>query len=163
MATWVIKTAADYERAHRAIQEKLNRATKGAEGASLKALTDVSVDCLSRAVERAPVEFGDLRGSGYVSINGAKIAAGQQDGNVVVSEKPETDTAAAGYISDMKKNVAEVGFTAPYAFTQHEHVEFNHPLGGQAKYLESVVVENESRWAKHLAESAKDGFEGGVK
>ncbi|MGE5494613.1 MAG: hypothetical protein ACM3S4_04860 [Burkholderiales bacterium] len=154
MAKWVVKTPADYERARRAIQDKIDKATKGAEGATLKALTDVAVDLLSRAAERAPVETGDLRGSGYININGEDIAySAVGSGGIIMAGTPAP--------SESKKNVAEVGFTAPYAFTQHEHVEFNHPIGGQAKYLESVVVERKEMWAKQLADSARDGFKGG--
>jgi hypothetical protein len=154
MATRVIKTAADYAAAARAIQDKLDKVTEGIKGATAQAVTDVAVDCISRAVERAPVEFGDLRGSGYASVNGTTVATGNDDGTVSVAGTP--DATADG------SAVAEIGFAAPYAFVQHEHVEFNHPLGGEAKYLESVVVENSGRWKKHLADSVRKGLRGDV-
>ncbi len=64
------------------------------------------------ASKRAPVDTGDLRGSGDVQIEG---------------------------------EVGTVSFNTPYAAAQHEHVEYNHPLGGQAKYLESVLVEDKDK------------------
>jgi len=39
-----------------------------------------------------------------------------------------------------------VGFTQPYATIQHEHLEFNHPKGGEAKYLHKPLQENEDRY-----------------
>lgn len=32
-----------------------------------------------------------------------------------------------------------VRFTAPHAFLQHERLDYQHPHGGQAKYLEAAV------------------------
>jgi hypothetical protein len=36
---------------------------------------------------------------------------------------------------------AEVAFTAVYAAAQHENIDWNHPQGGQAKYLQAAFVE----------------------
>ena len=151
MAKWTIKTAADYARAHKAIQAKLDKVTEDLKAVPAKALTDIAVDCLSRAVERAPVELGDLRGSGYADINGAAFASGDKSGSV----KTLGFTPPPAEVT-----TAEIGFFAPYALVQHEHVEFNHPLGGQAKYLESVVVERSAAWRDYLIKAAKDAVGG---
>jgi hypothetical protein len=58
---------------------------------------------------------------------------------------------------------AEVGFTAPYAFNQHEHLEYNHPEGGQAKYLQSVVEERRERWVADMREAAIEAFRRSLK
>lgn len=64
---------------------------------------------LGQGTQEAPIELGTLRGSGYA----------------------ETELhEAAGEV------VGQVGFPLVYAAVQHEHLEFNHPLGGKAKYLE---------------------------
>ncbi len=152
MATWAIKTPEDYAAAHKAIQDRLNRIAEGGKGAMTTATTDVVLDALGRSVERAPVREGPLRGSGYAEVNGITVATGNEDGSITVRG------AAAPPEGDVIK--AEIGFTEKYAFVQHEHVEFKHPMGGQAKYLESVVVENEQRYLNHLAESAKKGLRG---
>jgi len=154
MAKWVIKTPADYERAYRAIQAKITKVVRSVPEATARALLDVAIDWISRAVERAPVEFGDLRGSAYVTINGELVAHGNDDGTVTVLN---TQSVPAGNAITI-----EIGFTAPYAFVQHEHVEFEHPLGGEAKYLESVLIEREPAWIEHLKKSAGDAFGGGV-
>lgn len=149
MSTWVIKTAADYERAYKAIQDKINKVTEGIPAATLKALIDIAINWLGRAVERAPVETGDLRGSGYILVNGILVAHGNEDGSIAVLSDL---TVPARDI-----NLIEIGFTSPYAFVQHEHVEFNHPRGGQAKFLESVIVEGSAQARIYLIESAGGG------
>lgn len=42
---------------------------------------------------------------------------------------------------DVPFDVAKVAFDAVYAAVQHEHVEYEHPQGGQAKYLERAFKE----------------------
>lgn len=48
-----------------------------------------------------------------------------------------------------------VAFTVPYAAAQHEHVEYHHPKGGQAKYLEGPLKENASRYTEVLAATVR--------
>lgn len=43
-----------------------------------------------------------------------------------------------------------VGFTSPYALKQHEELAYNHPRGGQAKYLEQPYQENVDRYIKDI-------------
>lgn len=116
MGKWEIKTPADYAAAMRAIQVKLTSITDGLERTTVQAVADVALDCLGRSVERAPVETGDLRGSGYASVNNVEIAKGTEEGGINASGSPGQ---AQGNIID-----AEIGFTAPYAAVQHEHTEF---------------------------------------
>lgn len=146
MAKRVIKSPADYQAAHAAMRKKFDKLSKAAINASATAVADVALDCLSRSVQRAPVEHGDLRGSGFVEINGAPIASGTEEGGI----------SGGAYQPDGSPEVvAKIGFTAPYAMVQHEHVEYDHPEGGQAKYLDSVVNERSDRWRKHLKDSVK--------
>lgn len=44
----------------------------------------------------------------------------------------------------------EVGFTEPYATRQHEEVWFNHPKGGQAKYLETPYKKYIGNYIAHI-------------
>lgn len=52
-----------------------------------------------------------------------------------------------------------VGFTEVYATRQHEHVEYVHPKGGQAKYLSGPLEQSEGLYVamieKKIAEVAK--------
>lgn len=46
-----------------------------------------------------------------------------------------------------------VEFTAPHAWLQHEKTEYEHPNGGQAKYLESAAFESDL--AKPIADHVR--------
>jgi hypothetical protein len=89
-----------------------------------EALKEVAFDLLGKAVQLAPVDTGDLRGSGAVDI-------------------------------DENSNTATVSFNTPYAVRQHEELEYRHPQGGQAKYLEQPFKENADKYIKHLAASVR--------
>lgn len=56
--------------------------------------------------------------------------------------------------------VGSVSFNTPYAATQHEHTEFDHPHGGQAKFLESVLVEEKDKILDMIAGGGKNSLEG---
>src|SRR5215208_330556 len=70
-----------------------------------------------------PFDQGDLRESGYV---GEPVEHG-------------------GVVS------VEIGYSAPYAVEQHENLDFNHPGGKSAKYLEIPFNNAEQGMAERLA------------
>jgi hypothetical protein len=72
------------------------------------ALEEIGEDLLGRAQRDAPIEEGTLRASGDV-----RVVTGRGAG------------------------VAVVSFNTPYAAKQHEELEYEHPRGGRAKYLEA--------------------------
>ena len=45
------------------------------------------------------------------------------------------------------------GPAAPYALIQHENMEFEHPNGGQAKYLEQPFLEYTKNWPASFVET----------
>jgi hypothetical protein len=66
-----------------------------------------------QAVRDAPVDTGDLRGSGHVE--------------------------EAKEFGPDGKATARIVFNKPYAAVQHEDQTFKHPRGGKAKYLEAPL------------------------
>lgn len=98
--------------------------------ASRQALQEVTLDLLGKAISRAPIETGDLRGSGASEV----ISEGEQD-------------------------IGAVGFGTPYAVVQHESLDFDHPNGGEAKYLERPYLENRERYKERLGEALGAEFE----
>lgn len=54
---------------------------------------------------------------------------------------------------------AVVGFTEPYATRQHEEMEWEHPKGGQAKYLETPYKENLPEYVKGMGETVRKAVE----
>jgi hypothetical protein len=80
---------------------------------------------MAEAKQRTPVDTGALRASGVVSLpefSGRQISVSLNFG----------------------------GPAAPYALVVHEDLEAHHPVG-QAKYLESVIVESAPFMAARLA------------
>lgn len=113
-------------------QRELKRIAKAAPGALARGLYQMGVEVQAEAVRRAPVETGILRTSGYVA------PPEQEDGEPSV----------------------EVGFGTVYAAVQHEGVDFEHPRGGEAKYLENAVKAKAS--LERLATFTRSNFEKGL-
>lgn len=117
------------EDAMRALNERLAQIKDlAAEG-----VRDTGLAVLSQAVRDAPVATGELRRSGHMEwAGGGEIASGQADGSVSVRDSgvPEGQDDPAVIIS----------FTAPHAVKQHEGVEYGHPKGGKAKYLQDAAL-----------------------
>lgn len=85
------------------------------------ALAEARIE-LKEAQRRTPVDTGALRASGAV---------------VQTVEKSTIQT--------------DIVFDTPYAIFVHEDLEANHPNGGQAKFLESVLRESAPYMAERLA------------
>ena len=66
--------------------------------------------------------------------------------------KDDGKLARSGRVEVAFKEVA-VAFRAPYAWIQHERLDYRHPNGGKAKYLESAVGEVGA--AKHVADGVR--------
>ena len=101
----------------RNLQAKINEI----KDATKEAVNEVALDLIGKAKERAPLDTGDLRGSGFANMT---------EGN--------------------NKYKAKVGFSEPYALEQHENLQYQHPRGGEAKYLENPLKENEERYIDHI-------------
>ncbi|WP_050697724.1 hypothetical protein [Anaeromassilibacillus senegalensis] len=128
---------AGLEEATQGLQEFVdNMESGGAQG-----LADIALYILGEAVQRAPVDNGDLRGSGYVTLDGAPYAkgVGPEPGTVITGPVPEIAT------------LAEVGFSEKYAADQHEQTGYSH-REGRSKYLESVIVDDQGELQRILIE-----------
>lgn len=51
---------------------------------------------------------------------------------------------------------AAVAYTAPHAMKQHERLDFNHPSGGQAKFLETAALANASSIEQAIADAMRN-------
>lgn len=86
---------------------------------------------LQVSLRLVPEDSGDLRSSGKVVIEG------RGKGSVQYGTTPET---------------------AQYALVQHERMDFKHPRGGQAKYLENAMTREAKRIFQIMAQAARRGF-----
>ena len=123
------------------VTENIQEAVDNLEHGSVVGLANALLYIATESQQRAPIYTGDLRGSVEVKIDGEQYAHGEKSGGVTITSTLP-DTATKG----------EVSYNTKYAANQHEHTEYDHPKGGQAKYLESVLVEEKDRILKLIAE-----------
>lgn len=137
----------------------------------------VTLDLLHKAVELAPVEFGDLRGTATAHFNGELIGTGADRGSAFTWSpsagrfrapggqfvsgahvRKSLDRPAKGAVNAPTAGPGSVGnqlglvqFNEEYAAAQHERTDYHHPRGGQAKYLETAIAQNRAAYQKRLA------------
>lgn len=73
------------------------------------------------------------------------LAAGAQ---VILDRSQELVPKESGHLAEGAKvnanglgDVVSITYDGPYAHYQHESMEFKHPTGGQAKFLETAMLE----------------------
>jgi hypothetical protein len=121
----------------------------------LEGLKVAGEDWLGESVRRAPIEEGTLRGSaelGFV-INGR------------VFDGPGAYASAQAYVRTLARSnalrtmAAMVKFPEIYAAAQEYGDHFEHPLGGQARYLSSVLLERGQRYVRAAGLAAQRGLD----
>lgn len=117
------------------------------EAGSAQGLAEALLFVATEAQQRAPIDTGDLRGSVEVTIDDNIIAAGIKGGGLIRLGVPVE--GAKGTVS----------FNTKYAARQHEQTAYDHPQGGQAKYLESVLAEYQDRILNLIAGGITDELE----
>jgi len=140
---------------------RIKEAVKIAEEAGLKALRTGAEAILTEAIDEAPVDTGTLRRSGTVTVGGLppdseaiyqaskrKKEGGQRKSHKKAFLEP-VGTENAVYIS----------FNTPYARRQHEELDYDHPRGGKAKYLEDPFNRNKDKVLKRAANQVKKALE----
>lgn len=60
--------------------------------------------------------------------------------------------ASTATVDVMADNLARISFAGPYAHFQHEYLDLKHPNGGQAKYLETALIEKSDDALAKVAE-----------
>jgi hypothetical protein len=92
-----------------------------------KSLTQSVLSLQGKAQRLAPVDTGSLRGS-----------------------------ATSGVEKEGNKTYGFVAFNEEYALEQHETLFYNHPKGGQAKYLEQPFNEDKDAYIEDLKNAIKE-------
>lgn len=111
----------------REVEMRLRREVARIEELAAEGVREVAFNLWERSVDLAPVDSGDLRGNAHAD--------------------PE-DASGLAWV---------VGFPEPYALIQHENMEFNHPRGGQAKYLQQPFEENVDNYIEHIRNKLRGG------
>ena len=99
-------------------------------GAAIQALGVCGSDLQRKSAEQAPIETGDLRAN-------CSVSPVQQEG---------------------EKVFVTVGYNLVYARVQHERLDFRHPRGGKAKFLEDPYKENVTRYNTLIGAAVKQGL-----
>ncbi len=161
------------------VTTNINKAIAQLKTTSLKGLKDASLYVADESIKRTPIEIGDLRNSVYVDLDDKRIASGQEE--VRQQRSGQGDIAGISTESWNGAKLATIGFASKYAAKQHEDLSLSHDRtdgyrvpeinqrtgkpnkhagktvnkipGGQAKYLESVLVDNQDRILQHIAEA----------
>jgi hypothetical protein len=110
---------------------RIEEAVKIAEEAGLKALRTGAEAILTEAIDETPIETGTLRRSGTVTVGGLPDGAQVYEAAEAGSEQKDAFKKETG-----KEKAVYISFNTPYARRQHEELDWEHPLGGKAKYLE---------------------------
>ena len=133
---------------------------KRVQKAAVDGMVENTEDLLGRSMRDAPVDEGTLRASGSAEVyansravarRGFREVAGQPGSPEMVSRSVQE-----GGLGDAV--VGEVGFNTPYALVQHERLDFNHPKGGKAKYLEDNLTQQADRYQDNLSDHLREAL-----
>ncbi len=97
--------------------------------ALMRAMRTVMEVKRTEVVKRTPKDIGTLR-------------------NTIHVEGPESSGR------EITVSIVAGGPAAPYAIVQHENMQYRHTIG-QAKYLESVILESRSTIGRDIADQVK--------
>lgn len=101
-----------------------------AKKAAAYALERCAFDLQGKSQQQAPIDTGDLRAN--CSVSPLKVEGSRLE--------------------------VRVGYDLPYAIVQHERLDFNHPKGGKAKYLEDPFNENKAKYNVFIEQMIKNAL-----
>jgi len=101
----------------------------------IEGMEKVINDLTRRSKRLAPLDTGNLRGSGFgeVDATGSDEVIGTVIFNAGVDDNGNS-----------------------YALIQHENMAFRHPRGGQAKYLEQPLNENRDKYKQFIKNKIRE-------
>ena len=115
------------------LKKTLSRIPVAAKAEATKAVEKVTSDLLGESKRRAPIDVGDLRGTAFSPPVRQNARTGNPEGMVI--------------------------FPVIYAMYQHEGIHFQHPRGGEAKYVERPLKERRDLYVKYIKEAIKKGVQ----
>jgi len=123
---------------------RIKEAVKIVEDVALKAIRTGAEAILTEAIDEAPVDTGTLRRSGTVTVG--KLPDGEK---VYKAAESGTEMKDAFPNKIGKEKAVYISFNTPYAIRQHEELDYEHPRGGKAKYLETPFNANKKKVIKY--------------
>lgn len=107
-----------------------NKAVSRAMQAAIQAIQTCAADLQGKSAAQAPIDTGDLRAN-------CSVSPLQREGDTVW---------------------VKVGYNLPYAIVQHERLDFKHPKGGKAKYLEDPYKENAAKYERFIKTAVRQAL-----
>lgn len=129
------------------LNAKLKKIAILSEKETEKTLTVIALDLQGKAQLLAPLDTGDLRGSAFAVVGIKDVSRKTRADKHTKSVR--SSVPSAGEIE------AIIGFTEPYALRQHEDMGLRHPLGGEAKFLETPFKENKDKYVDLIGKAIK--------
>ncbi|HHV02965.1 MAG TPA: HK97 gp10 family phage protein [Bacteroidales bacterium] len=133
---------------------RTKEAVKIAEEAGLKALRTGAEAILTEAIDETPIDTGTLRRSGTVTVgalpDGAQVYEAAESGSDMKDAFPGPEG---------KEKAVYISFNTPYARRQHEELDYEHPRGGKAKYLEDPFNRNKKKVLQYAEKQVKKALE----
>ena len=123
---------------------RIKEAVKIAEEAGLKALRTGAEAILTEAIDETPIDTGTLRRSGTVTVGALPDVAQVYEAAESGSDMKDAFPDPVG-----KEKAVYISFNTPYARRQHEELDYEHPRGGKAKYLEDPFNRNKNKVLKY--------------
>jgi hypothetical protein len=123
---------------------RTKEAVRIAEQAGIKALRTGAEAILTEAIDETPIDTGTLRRSGTVTVGALPDVAQVYEAAESGTEMKDAFPGVAG-----KEKAVYISFNTPYARRQHEELDYEHPLGGKAKYLEDPFNRNKNKVLKY--------------
>ena len=133
---------------------RIKEAVKIAEEAGLRALRTGAEVILTEAIDETPIDTGTLRRSGTVTVgalpDGAQVYEAAESGTEMKDAFPGPEG---------KEKAVYISFNTPYARRQHEELDYEHPRGGKAKYLETPFNRNKKKVLQYAEKQVKKALE----
>lgn len=114
------------------ITKAMKREPEKIRAAMIQALYRTGVDVVNKAITLAPIESGNLRATGET-----------KEPRITSANKVIVELSFGGPTKDAPQG-------ANYAAVQHERMDYAHPQGGQAKYLEQPFLQETANWPDSL-------------
>lgn len=111
------------------LERELERRLQAIAAHADRAMGENALHLAGESARRAPIDSGDLRGAHDVR----RLDAGSYEVGV--------------YSATLDNPI--------YPIVQHERLDFRHPKGGQAKFLESAFAEHTERYLAHVADAVR--------
>lgn len=119
------------------LSDALKREPEKIRAVMVQAIYQTGVDVQNKAMTLVPVDTGNLRST-----------ADTTQPKLTGANRVRVEVSFGGPTKDAPEG-------ANYAAVQHERVDYAHPNGGQAKYLEQPFLEEVSNWPASLVQRVR--------